>query len=172
MSNLGFKTPQDVLKYIKDNDVKFVDVRFCDLPGVQQHFNMPIESVDDMVWLKERSSLPLFADESCKRLSDIENVSQLFHGINIKLMKSTGLLEAYKMINKARSLSLKIMIGCMSESSVGILAASSLAPLCDYADLDSVWMVSNNPFETPALYDGKIRLGLNSGVGYQKKIEL
>lgn len=133
---------------------------------------MPIESVDDMVWLKERSSLPLFADESCKRLSDIENVSQLFHGINIKLMKSTGLLEAYKMINKARSLSLKIMIGCMSESSVGILAASSLAPLCDYADLDSVWMVSNNPFETPALYDGKIRLGLNSGVGYQKKIEL
>lgn len=133
---------------------------------------MPVESVDDMLWLKEHSSLPLFADESCKRLLDIENVSQLFHGINIKLMKSTGLHEAYNMINKARSLSLKIMIGCMSESSVGILAAASLAPLCDYADLDSVWMVNNNPFETPELYDGKIRLGLNSGIGYQKKIEL
>lgn len=133
---------------------------------------MPVESTEDMLWLKQRASLPLFADESCKRVIDIEPISEMFHGINIKLMKSTGLHEAYKMINKARSLSLKIMIGCMSESSVGILAAASLAPLCDYADLDSVWMVSNNPFETPTLIEGKIKLGVSSGIGYQSKIDL
>lgn len=133
---------------------------------------MPVDSGEEMIWLKQRSSLPLFADESCRRLSDIENISDMFHGINIKLMKSTGLYEAYKMINKARSLSLKIMIGCMSESSVGILAAASLAPLCDYADLDSVWMVNNNPFETPVLLDGRIKLPSSSGVGYQKINEL
>ncbi len=130
---------------------------------------MPTDAIEDMVWLKEKSSLPLFADESCKRYKDIENIKSGFHGINIKLMKSTGLAEAYKMINKARELSLKIMIGCMSESSVGILAAASLAPLCDYADLDSVWMVSNNPFITPELVDGKIRLKNNTGVGCELK---
>ncbi|MFN5705011.1 MAG: enolase C-terminal domain-like protein, partial [bacterium] len=129
---------------------------------------MPTNAIDEMIWLKEKSSLPLFADESCKRFSDIENIKDGFHGINIKLMKSTGLAEAYKMINKAKSLSLKVMIGCMSESSVGILAAASLAPLCDYADLDSVWMVNNNPFETPTLKDGKIKLPSIVGIGYKQ----
>ena len=81
-----------------------------------------------------------------------------FHGINIKLMKSTGLHEAQKMINRARELSLQVMIGCMSESSCGILAAAALAPQCDYADLDSTWMVKNNPFTSPVLKDGKIEL--------------
>jgi L-alanine-DL-glutamate epimerase-like enolase superfamily enzyme len=128
---------------------------------------MPTDSLEEMIWLKERSSLPLFADESCKRYADIDNIKDGFHGINIKLMKSTGLAEAYKMIKKARELSLEVMIGCMSESSVGILAAASLAPLCDYADIDSVWMVSNNPFETPKLIDGKIKLPTIEGIGYK-----
>lgn len=128
---------------------------------------MPINAFEEMIWLKDKSSLPLFADESCKRFNDIENVKDCFHGINVKLMKSTGLAEAYRMINKAKALSLKVMIGCMSESSVGILAAASLAPLCDYADLDSVWMVSNNPFETPTLLEGKIKLPNLAGIGYQ-----
>ncbi len=127
---------------------------------------MPTDSIEEMIWLKEKSSLPLFADESCKRYNDIEKIKDCFHGINIKLMKSTGLAEAYKMIKKARELSLKIMIGCMSESSVGILSAAALAPLCDYADLDSVWMVSNNPFLTPELIDGKVKLPKNTGIGY------
>lgn len=119
---------------------------------------MPVENNEDMIWLKSRSSLALFADESCKRLKDIENIKEGFHGINIKLMKSTGLNEASKMIKLARELSLKIMIGCMSESSCGILAAAALAPQCDFADLDSTWMVKNNPFENPVLENGKIRL--------------
>lgn len=81
-------------------------------------------------------------------------------------MKSTGLNEANKMIELARELSLKIMIGCMSETSCGILAAAALAPKCDYADLDSPWMVKNNPFEKPTLVDGRIMLNENPGLGY------
>ncbi len=119
---------------------------------------MPVEQLEDMVWLKSRAALPLFADESCKRLVDVDIVKDGFHGINIKLMKSTGLQEAQKMIHRARELSLQIMIGCMSESSCGILAAAALAPQCDYADLDSTWMVKNNPFTSPVLKDGKIDL--------------
>jgi L-alanine-DL-glutamate epimerase-like enolase superfamily enzyme len=113
-----------------------------------------------MLWLKSRATLPLFADESCKRLKDIDVIKEGFHGVNIKLMKSTGLLEAQKMINRARELSLQVMIGCMSESSCGILAAAALAPQCDYADLDSTWMVKNNPFENPVLKNGRIELEL------------
>ncbi len=119
---------------------------------------MPVEQLEDMVWLKSRAALPLFADESCKRLVDVDIVKEGFHGINIKLMKSTGLQEAQKMVHRARELSLQIMIGCMSESSCGILAAAALAPQCDYADLDSTWMVKNNPFENPVLKNGRIEL--------------
>ncbi len=119
---------------------------------------MPVEQLEDMLWLKSRAALPIFADESCKRLIDIDVIKEGFHGINIKLMKSTGLHEAQKMINRAREISLQVMIGCMSESSCGILAAAALAPQCDYADLDSTWMVKNNPFENPVLKNGRIEL--------------
>jgi L-alanine-DL-glutamate epimerase-like enolase superfamily enzyme len=107
----------------------------------------------------------LFADESCRRLYDIENIANAFHGINIKLMKSTGIAEAQKMIAKARALDLKIMMGCMSETSCGIYAAAALAPQVDYCDLDSPWMVKNNPFEAPLLIDGKIQLSKSAGLG-------
>jgi L-alanine-DL-glutamate epimerase-like enolase superfamily enzyme len=119
---------------------------------------MPVEQLEDMLWLKSRAALPLFADESCKRFINLDVIKDGFHGINIKLMKSTGLHEAQKMITHARELSLQLMIGCMSESSCGILAAAALAPQCDYADLDSTWMVKNNPFENPVLKNGRIKL--------------
>lgn len=130
---------------------------------------LEINQIEDMCWLKEKSPLPLFADESCKRLYDIDNISQAFHGINIKLMKSTGIVEAQKMIAKARSLNLKIMIGCMSETSCGIYAAAALAPQVDYCDLDSPWMVKNNPFQTPKLVDGKLILENKPGLGLIQK---
>lgn len=156
-ANRGWKTKEEALEMID-----WLSSKNCIL--VEQP--MPIDSYEDMIWLKSRSALPLFADESCKRLSDIEKIKDGFHGINIKLMKSTGLLEASKMIDFARSLSLKVMIGCMSETSCGILAAAALAPQCDYADLDSTWMVSNNPFATPTLNEGKIILNDKPGIGY------
>jgi L-alanine-DL-glutamate epimerase-like enolase superfamily enzyme len=126
---------------------------------------LEINQLADMEWLKGKSPLPLFADESCRRLYDIENIANAFHGINIKLMKSTGIAEAQKMIAKARDLDLKIMMGCMSETSCGIYAAAALAPQVDYCDLDSPWMVKNNPFEAPLLIDGKIQLSKSAGLG-------
>lgn len=155
-ANRGWKTKEEAARMIE-----WLATKNCIL--VEQP--MPVDAYEDMLWLKSRSALPLFADESFKRLSDIDKIKEGFHGINIKLMKSTGIHEAQKMIAYAKSLSLKIMIGCMSESSCGILAAAALAPQCDYADLDSPWMVSNNPFETPTLIDGKIVLNERSGIG-------
>lgn len=156
-ANRGWKTKEHAVEMID-----WLSTKNCVL--VEQP--MPIDSYEDMLWVKSRSALPLFADESCKRLLDIEKIKDGFHGINIKLMKSTGLLEASKMITRARELSLKVMIGCMSETSCGIMAAAALAPQCDYADLDSTWMVSNNPFEMPTLVDGKIVLNDKAGIGY------
>ena len=117
----------------------------------------------------EASPLPVFADESFQRFTDFEAINGIFDGINIKLMKATGLCEARKMVEEARRRDLKIMIGCMSETSCGILAAAALAPQCDFADLDGPWMVSNNPFETPILRGGKIQLPTTAGLGLSIK---
>jgi L-Ala-D/L-Glu epimerase len=117
----------------------------------------------------EASPLPVFADESFQRLSDFDAIKGVFDGINIKLMKSTGLWEAKKMVEKARHNGLKIMIGCMSETSCAILAAAALAPQCDYADLDGPWLIKNNPFLPPILRGGKIQLSMAAGLGISEK---
>jgi L-alanine-DL-glutamate epimerase-like enolase superfamily enzyme len=98
------------------------------------------------VLFKAQSPLPVYADEACQLLADLEDMPRSFNGINIKLMKCGGITEAYKMIVRARQLGLNILIGCMSESSVGCTAASWLTPLADYADLDGPYLISNDPF--------------------------
>jgi L-Ala-D/L-Glu epimerase len=113
----------------------------------------------------EASPLPVFADESFQRFAD-------FDGINIKLMKSTGLWEARLMVEKARQKNLKIMIGCMSETSCAILAAAALAPQCDFADLDGPWLIKNNPFEAPILRGGKIQLSNDWGLGIKENLRI
>lgn len=119
---------------------------------------MAKENLDDHAWLREKSPLPIFADESFQRLRDLVNIKDAFHGVNIKLMKCTGLREARKIIVEARKNELKIMIGCMSETSCAIMAAAQIAPLVDFVDLDSTWLTTNNPFEMPILRGGKICL--------------
>lgn len=119
---------------------------------------MAKENLDDHAWLREKSPLPIFADESFQRWRDLANIKDAFHGVNIKLMKCTGLREARKIIVEARKNDLKIMIGCMSETSCAIMAAAQIAPLVDFADLDSTWLTTNNPFEMPILRGGKICL--------------
>jgi L-Ala-D/L-Glu epimerase len=121
--------------------------------------------LDGNAFVTEGSPLPTIADESCQRLVDIPRLKGVFHGINIKLMKSTGLNEGFKMLQLARSLDLKVMIGCMSETSCGVLAAAQIAPLCDYVDLDTTWLITNNPFENPDLKDGIIQLSNRAGLG-------
>jgi L-Ala-D/L-Glu epimerase len=117
----------------------------------------------------EASPLPVFADESFQRLADFDAIDGIFNGINIKLMKSTGLWEAQRMVEKARQKNLKIMIGCMSETSCAILAAAALAPQCDFADLDGPWLIKDNPFEAPILRGGKILLSSAAGLGLCEK---
>ena len=92
----------------------------------------------------QKSAIPLIADESCKSYSDIERCMATFHGINIKVMKCGGLTPALKMINKAKSNGLKVMVGCMTESKVGISAIAHLLPLLDYADMDGALFLKKN----------------------------
>ena len=111
-----------------------------------------------MTVVKQASALPLYADESCQRLSDIERLRDSFDGINIKLMKCGGITEAHQMIVKARELNMKVLIGCMSESSVGCTAAAHLTPLADYADLDGPYLIANDPFTGMKIREGKVEL--------------
>ncbi len=126
---------------------------------------MPKEQIDDMAWLTEHSPLPTIADEAVQRLSDIDKCLGVYSGINIKLMKSTGLLEAYKMINLARSLDMKVMIGCMTETSCAVSAAAQLSPLVDWADLDGNLLINNDLFQGMQVVDGKLTLNDWPGIG-------
>jgi L-Ala-D/L-Glu epimerase len=120
---------------------------------------------DSNAWLTERSPVPIIGDESVQRLADVEKAKDVYHGINIKLMKSAGMWEGHQMILKARELGLKLMIGCMSETSCATLAAAALAPQCDWADLDGPFLTSNNPYKMPEFVDGRWVLGNGAGLG-------
>jgi L-alanine-DL-glutamate epimerase-like enolase superfamily enzyme len=94
--------------------------------------------------LLAESPVPIFADESCQSEADVERCAGHFHGINIKLQKCGGLTPARRMIDHARRLGLRVMIGCMNESTVGISAAAQLLPLADYADLDGAVLLARD----------------------------
>ena len=121
--------------------------------------------VDGNAWLTQHSPIPIIGDEAVQRLPDVEKAKGVYHGINIKLMKSAGMYEAQQMINKARELELKILIGCMSETSCATLAAAALAPQCDWADLDGPFLTINNPFAMPQFEAGKWALNNGPGLG-------
>jgi L-alanine-DL-glutamate epimerase-like enolase superfamily enzyme len=122
-------------------------------------------NLEGNAWLTQRSPIPIIADEAVQRLADLENLKGAYHGINIKLMKSAGMYEAHQMILKARSFGMKILIGCMSETSIATLAGAALAPLCDWADLDGPFLTKNNPFEQPKFENGRYVLNDLPGLG-------
>jgi L-alanine-DL-glutamate epimerase-like enolase superfamily enzyme len=105
------------------------------------------------------------ADEAFQRISDIPKFKGVYSGINIKLMKSTGLREAHKMITIARALDMKVMIGCMTETSCAVTAAAQLSPLVDWADLDGNVLISNDKFDGLKIVDGKVTLPNRPGIG-------
>ena len=146
----------DLLHWLKEQNVLLVEQ-----PA-------PKNDLATAAWLSERSPLPVIADENFQRLADLGDVAAAFHGVNIKLMKCTGLSEGFRALREARKRGLKIMVGCMTETSCGILAAAALAPLCDFADIDGCWLIRNNPFEMPVLTDGKIQLTDKPGLGLKK----
>lgn len=130
---------------------------------------MSKDNIDDHAWLSEHSPIPIIGDEAVQRLADVEKAVGVYNGINVKLMKSAGMYEAHQMILKAKKLDLKILIGCMSETSIATLAGAALAPLCDWADLDGPFLTSNNPYQTPHFKDGKYVLSKQAGLGVQFK---
>lgn len=116
---------------------------------------MDKSDIEGNAWLTGRSPIPLLADEAVQRLADMDNLKGVYHGINVKLMKSCGMYEAHQMILKARSFGMKVLIGCMSETSCATQAGIALAPLCDWADLDGPWLTKNNPFKDPEMSEGR-----------------
>jgi len=115
--------------------------------------------------LRDRSPIPIIADESCMTSSDIPRLDGAVHGINIKLSKCGGLAEARRMVHEARRREMKVMLGCMIESSLGITAAAHLAPLVDYADLDGAALLKDDPYRGASIEDGLIRLPAEPGLG-------
>ena len=154
--NQGWKDKQfalDMIIWLKEKNVEFVEQP------------MPKEMVDEIAWITENSPLPIIADESIQRIGDIIKAYKVYHGINIKLMKCTGMREAHKMILLARSLGMKVMLGCMTETSCAISAASQLSPMVDWADLDGNLLIKNDPYKGTAVVDGKLVLNDAPGIG-------
>ena len=126
---------------------------------------LPADRIEETRALRNRSPLPFYADESVHRAEDIPRLAGAFDGINIKLMKCGGIAEALRMIAVARAHGMKVMLGCMIESSVAITAAAHLSPLVDTADLDGNLLLENDPFVGATVANGRIVLPSAPGLG-------
>lgn len=142
--------------WLKENGVVFVEQP------------MPKTAIDDMAWLTQNSPLPTISDEALQRLPDVMKAHGVYNGINIKLMKCTGMREAHQMLTLARSLDMKVMIGCMTETSCAVSAAAQLAPKADWADLDGNLLIDNNPFSGMQIINGKVTLFDEPGIGIKE----
>ena len=133
---------------------------------VEQPLNK--DNIDDTAWLTERSPLPIIADEAVQRLKDIPRLKGAYSGVNIKLMKCTGLLEARKMIAYARAEGMKVMLGCMTETSCACTAVSHLSPAADFCDIDGNLLITNDLFNGMTVRDGLMCLPDAPGLGLTK----
>ncbi|MBW8331823.1 MAG: dipeptide epimerase [Prolixibacteraceae bacterium] len=143
----------DMIHWLKEKGVVFVEQP------------MPKTAIDDMAWLTENSPLPTIGDESVQRLPDVMKAKGVYSGINIKLMKCTGMREAHQMLTLAESLGMKVMIGCMTETSCAVSAAAQLSPKCEWADLDGNLLISNDPYKGVQVVGGKVILIDQPGIG-------
>lgn len=147
----------DMIYWLKDRNIVMIEQP------------MPKYNLDDAAWVTERSPLPIFADESFQRLNDVLRLKGAFSGVNIKLMKCTGMREASKILTVARAANMKVMIGCMTETSCAISAATQLSPAVDWADLDGNLLISNDCFDGVTVIDGKLKLNDLPGIGVKLK---
>jgi len=152
------KMAQDMIYWLKEQGVIFVEQP------------MPKAMVEEIAWLTQNSPLPVIADEAVQTIGDIKKADGVYSGINIKLMKCGGMRSAFKMINTARALSMKVMIGCMTETSCAVSAAAQLSPMVDWADLDGNLLISNDIYEGVTVVDGKLKLPDRPGIGIIKKV--
>ena len=158
-ANQGWKDGEQALDeifWLKENGIVMVEQP------------MAKERLEDNAWITERSPLPIFADESIQRLADIPSIKGAYHGINIKLMKCTGMREAWKMANYAHAEGMRVMLGCMTETSCAVSAAAQLSPVADFADLDGNLLITNDLFKGMEVVDGKVTLSDRPGIGLIK----
>ena len=158
-ANQGWKDKHyalDMIHWLNERNVKMIE--------------QPMSKylLDETAWLTENSPLPIYADEACQRLVDIQKLKGAYTGINIKLMKCTGLREAREMVSLAEALNMKLMIGCMTETSCAISAAAQLAPKMEWADLDGNLLIKNDCYTGMTIVDGKITLNDKPGIGIEK----
>jgi L-Ala-D/L-Glu epimerase len=146
----------DMISWLADQNIIFVEQPLLK------------EKIEDTGWLTERSCLPIIADEAVQELSDLEKIKDIYSGVNIKLMKAGGIRQAYKMMQRAKELNLKIMLGCMTETSCAITAASHLAPLADWVDLDGAELISNDLFTGMKINKGRLIIPKSPGIGIKK----
>lgn len=158
--NQGWKNKEEALEmahWLKERNVVFLEQP------------MPKEMIDENAWLTELSPIPTIADEGCQRLVDVPGLQGVYTGINIKLMKCTGMREAKQMAELARALNMKVMLGCMTETSCAISAAAQLAPLVDWADLDGALLIDNDLYDGMRVENGKCILPDRPGIGIKLK---
>lgn len=158
--NQGWKDKQmalEMIQWLATQGVVFVEQPMSKL------------AVDDIAWLTQNSPLPIIADEAVQTAEDVIAANKVYSGINIKLMKCGGMRNAWKMANMAKVLGMKVMIGCMTETSCAISAASQLSPLADWADLDGNLLISNDVYDGVHVVDGKITLSDLPGIGIRLK---
>ncbi len=158
--NEGWKSKEEAIRKIEwlaKNGVEFVEQP------------MPVDMFEETAWVRERSPLPIIADESVKTSADIPKLAEAFDGVNIKVDKAGGLQEAYRAIWMAKAVGLKTMLGCMIASGLSITAAAHLSPLVDYADLDGNLLIANDPYEGVQVNDGWLILPDRPGIGVRRR---
>jgi L-alanine-DL-glutamate epimerase-like enolase superfamily enzyme len=140
------------------HSLKKLGVEFIEQP-------LPAQDIEGMKEVFKLAAVPIIADESCIQENDVTNCHGLFHGINIKLTKCGGITPALRMLKQAKQLGMKCMIGCMTESTVGISAIAHLLPLLDYVDMDGSLLISNDPAKGVTLDYGKVIYASGCGTG-------
>jgi L-alanine-DL-glutamate epimerase-like enolase superfamily enzyme len=160
-ANEGWKTKEEAVRKI--NWLESQGVEFVEQP-------MPAAMLEETRWVRSRVHLPIIADEACLHAADIPKLADAYDGVNIKLDKAGGMLEALRMIQLAKSLGLKTMLGCMISSSVSVTAAAHLSPLVDYADLDGNLLIANDPWSGVLTEKGKLILPEHPGLGLKKRL--
>jgi L-alanine-DL-glutamate epimerase-like enolase superfamily enzyme len=161
--NQGWKDKKyalEMAQWLKEKNVIFIEQP------------MPKSQADDIGWLTQNSPLPVMADEAVQTIGDLLSIKGIYSGINIKLMKCGGMHAAYNMAEMARAMGMKVMIGCMTETSCAISAAAQLSPLANWADLDGNLLISNDVFEGVTISDGRITLNEKPGIGITEKTNI
>jgi L-alanine-DL-glutamate epimerase-like enolase superfamily enzyme len=155
-ANEGWTDKEEAIRKI--NWLETQGVEFIEQP-------MPAHMSEEVKYVRSKVHLPIIADEACTSAASIPKLKEAYDGINVKLDKAGGILEAHRWIKMARALDMRVMLGCMISSSCSCTAAAHLSPLVDYADLDGFLLIANDPFSGVTVDKGKLILPTSPGLG-------